>query len=680
MAMTFRIFASLCSFAFAAFSLPLSAQGERDCKITSYTSNRHPLAKEHFIELPLGCISAEGWLKDVLISQKDGLTGHLDEVYPEVVGERNGWLGGDGDQWERGPYWIDGLLPLAYILKDKELIEKTRPWIEWILSSQKEDGSFGPDKNYPYEKGLQRNNCQDWWPRMVALKILQQYWSATKDERVIPFMEKYFLYQLKELPKKPLDNWTFWARYRGGDNLMSVYWLYNLTGNKKLLELGELLYNQSEPFTDIFLKRERVRKVGGMHSVNLAQGLKIPIIYYQAHPEQKYLDAMNYALDDIMHYHGYPNGMFSGDETIHGNDPTQGIELCTIVEFMFSLEQMYKITGNRHFAEQLEKIAYNALPAQTNEDYTARQYFQQVNQIELEACTKNFDTNHNGLDACFGLLTGFPCCTCNMHQGWPKYAQNLWYATGNGGVAVSLYAPSSVQMQVGGGVNISISEKTMYPFSDNVLFTIENIDKQVVFPFSFRIPSWSEHTRIEVNGVEIPFYADNNGMATIERKWKKKDQIKIGFSPKIKLSVWKENSRSVERGPLVYALNLEANEQKHDPLSNNPFDIYYTYTSSSPWNYALIDVPKDKLQTAYNFELNEAYTHKPWETSPCKITTKGRRIITWKKYNGMAGPLPYSIGLNPELSEKEEVIELIPYGCTTLRVAQFPYIGRHKSE
>lgn len=652
-------------------------------EVGNYTNNRYPLAKEHFIELPLGCISAEGWLENVLVAQKNGLTGHLDKVYPEVVGERNGWLGGDGDQWERGPYWIDGLLPLAYILKDDVLIEKTRPWIEWILSSQKEDGNFGPDKNYPYEKGLQRNNCHDWWPRMVALKILQQYWSATKDERVIPFMEKYFLYQLKELPQKPLDNWTFWARYRGGDNLMSVYWLYNLTGNKKLLELGELLYRQTEPFTDIFLKRERIRRVGGMHSVNLAQGLKTPIIYYQAHPEQKYLDAINYGLYDIMHYHGYPIGMFSGDETIHGNDPTQGIELCTIVEFMFSLEQMYKITGNPAFADQLEKIAYNALPAQVDEHYSVRQYFQQVNQIELTACTKNFDTNHNGLDACFGLLNGYPCCTCNMHQGWPKYVQNLWYATNSGGVAVSFYAPSSVQMKVRNGVSVTISEQTMYPFSDDIVFTIESIDKQEYFPFSFRIPQWSESTCIELNGEEFPLSVNQNGMATVERKWRKKDQIKIKFSPKVKLFVWKENSRSVERGPLVYALNMESKKEKHEPLSNNPFDIYYTYTSDSSWNYALLDVPADKLQAAYDFTYEENdinNINNPWQNPPCKITTKGRKVLTWRKYNGMAGPLPYSISLSPELSEKEETIELIPYGCTTLRVTQFPYIGRHKSE
>ena len=94
---------------------------------------RAPLYPKQFISLPLGAIRAEGWLKEQLIRQKNGLTGHLDEIYESVMGSRNGWLGGDGDQWERGPYWIDGLLPLAYILDDDELKQKaqksTTGWI-----------------------------------------------------------------------------------------------------------------------------------------------------------------------------------------------------------------------------------------------------------------------------------------------------------------------------------------------------------------------------------------------------------------------------------------------------------------------------------------------------------------------------------------------------------------------
>ena len=197
---------------------------------TNGSTVRTQLHQNRFIELPLGSISADGWLKEMLLRQKSGATGHLDELYPEVMGPRNGWLGGDGDQWERGPYWIDGLLPLAYILDDDELKAKAKPWVEWMLASGQENGQFGPSTDYAPEKGLQRDNCQDWWPRMVALKVLQQHYSTTGDERVIKLMTNYFRYQLSVIREKPLDNWTFWARHRGSENLNSIYWLYSITG------------------------------------------------------------------------------------------------------------------------------------------------------------------------------------------------------------------------------------------------------------------------------------------------------------------------------------------------------------------------------------------------------------------------------------------------------------------
>jgi hypothetical protein len=201
-------------------SIAITAIGQVK-KSENYTNNRAPLRQNPYLELPLGAIKPQGWLKEMLIRQKNGATGKLDELYPLVMNNRNGWLGGDGDQWERGPYWIDGLLPLAYILDDQELIAKTKPWVEWALNSQQPDGYFGPAKDYSPEPGIQRDNSRDWWPKMVMLKILKQYYSATADKRVINLMTNYFKYQLKELPKKPLDHWTFWARYRGGDNLMN---------------------------------------------------------------------------------------------------------------------------------------------------------------------------------------------------------------------------------------------------------------------------------------------------------------------------------------------------------------------------------------------------------------------------------------------------------------------------
>lgn len=638
----------------------------------------------YFKELPLGSIGVDGWLEETLLKQATGATGHLDELYPQVMGPRNGWLGGDGDQWERGPYWIDGLLPLAYILKDSTLIAKTTPWIEWVLSSQQSSGQFGPSVDYDYEPGIQRDNCQDWWPRMVVLKILQQYYSATSDSRVIDFLTAYFKYQLVELDEKPLDNWTFWARYRGGDNLMVVYWLYSITGDSFLLDLGKKIYAQTEPYTEQFLARERLTKTGSIHSVNLAQGMKTPIIYYQFDRKQKYLDALDYALADLKKFHGYPVGTFSGDEAIHGNDPTQGTELCTIVEYMFSLENMYRITGDPKFAEILEKVAYNALPTQTSDDYLTRQYYQQVNQIRVARVDANFDCFH-GVDNCYGLLTGYPCCTSNMHQGWPKFVQNTWYATADGGLAAVQYAPTHVEAKVADNVRVLLSEETTYPFGMTVKIRVDSLSETASFPLVLRIPSWSTSTTAKVNGEDVAIKANEESLARIERLWSEGDQVEIEFTPEINLSIWKENSRSVERGPLVYALNIKS-EKRHvyntlDSSDQGP--DYYEYHPVSDWNYALIQCTKDNYPNFYQVDDSglSNISGYPWnpDSAPIRIMAKAGRFDTWQEYKGLAGPLPYSIGYGKAVSDIQD-IELIPYGCSVLRITEFPYVGNHTAD
>lgn len=642
----------------------------------TYLNNRAPLRPNPYIQLPLGAIRPQGWLKDILVRQKDGATGQLDKLYPLVMDQRNGWLGGDGDQWERGPYWLDGLVPLAYILGDTALIAKAKPWIEWTISSGQPDGYFGPSKDYGPEPGLQRDNSHDWWPKIVMLKVLQQYYEATGDQRVIKLMTSYFKYQLKELPAKPLDHWSFWARYRAGDNLMIVYWLYNITGDPFLLNLGDLLHRQTFDYTEAFLHTGLLSTMGSIHGVNLAQGMKEPIIYYQQHPEQKYLQATTKGFADLRKYNGFANGMFGGDESLHGNNPTQGAELCTAVELMFTLEQLLDITGDVNYADQLEKIAFNALPSQINEAFTERQYFQQANQVMLTRHTRNFDVNHHGTDLCFGLLTGYPCCTSNMHQGWPKFTQNLWYATPDKGLAALVYSPSEVNAYVADNEKVSIKEETNYPFSESIKFTFTTPGKKTLsFPFRLRIPQWCDSATIRINGKSTTT-SKGGRIVTIRQAWKTGDVVDLILPMKIFTNTWYENSLSVERGPLTYALKIGDTARKviNEKDATDYGATYEEVTPTTPWNYALIK--PHRTEAAFIIEKKEPSANPWYDGSPAlTIKAKARRIPSWQLYNDMAGPIPYSMTYQLETGEEEE-ITLIPYGCTRLRISQFPVVGR----
>lgn len=646
-----------------------------------YVSNRAPLTESRFIELPIGAVKAEGWLRQQLVLQKDGLTGHLDELYPNVVGSRNAWLGGDGDAWERGPYWIDGLLPLAYLLDDQGLKDKAQVWVEAILGSQQEDGYFGPATDRGPEPGLQRNNSHDWWPKMVALKIVKQYYMATGDERVIPFLDRYFRYQLAHLPETPLDHWTFWGAQRGGDNLEIVYWLYNITGEKYLLELGELIHRQSTPWTDMFLDGSTLYTQNSIHCVNLGQGFKEPVVYWQQSGEQKQLDAVRNAEKVIRKTIGLPTGLWAGDELINFGDPTRGSELCTAVEMMFSLEEMLRITGDLHWAEWLERIAYNALPTQADDRYETRQYFQQTNQIECSRNTsRNFSTPHSDTDQVFGLLNGYPCCTTNMHQGWPKFTQNLWYATDDAGLAALVYAPSRVTAMVAGGIEACVTEETFYPFNENIRFTVSFPDRKVksaYFPIRFRIPAWCVGAELKVNGERVGDPCGAGDLVTVRRTWAKGDVVTLDLPMSVECSRWFDSSAVIERGPLVYALRMNETWTRKQTAASEKVrygDWYYEVTSDSPWNFCLSGKTLKSVAENCTVIRNDVDASLyPWtlENAPLSIRIPARPMLDWKAYRGSVGQVQYFTQQGGDLGA-EQTIELIPYGCTTLRIAEFP--------
>lgn len=657
-------------YSFSKMKQPVKDTAIKAMSQTNYLQNRAPLLQNPFIELPIGAIRPHGWLKAQLVAMKNGSTGHLDSLYSKVMGKRNGWLGGNGDVWERGPYWLDGLVPLAYILDDRQLKDKVQPWIEWSIKHQRADGYFGPEPSDTLmvpEPGLQKDKAEDWWPKMVMLKVLKQYYSATGDKRVINLMTRYFHYQLKQLPKTPLGHWSWWGAQRGGDNLMVVYWLYNITGDRSLLDLADLIHKQTYDWTDTFLKSDRMSQMFSFHGVNLAQGIKEPIVYSQQHPAKKYTESVNKGLSDIRRFIGQPQGMFAADELTHGNAATQGSELCTAVEFMFSLENMMAITGDVSYMDHLEKIAFNALPTQVSDDYMTHQYYQQANQVLISRRDRNFNTPYDGTDQCFGLLTGYPCCLSNMHQGWPKFTQNLWLASADDGVAALIYAPSSVKLKVAGGTDVEFTETTNYPFDDEINFTYKNSGPDISFPFHVRIPGWCKDASISVNG-KIVETAKGGQVIRLYRKWSNHDQIKLILPMEVTLGKFNENSVAVQRGPLVYALKID--EQWEKIKNNDAYGDYYEVHPKSPWNYGLLGKGKQN----FTFIKNQM-SDTPWniDHAPVEIHAMAVQLPDWKIYNGNSGPLPYSPQPMPA-NQKPISVTLIPYGCTTLRISEFPEV------
>jgi len=627
--------------------------------------NRDPLETEAFAMLPAGSVAPRGWLRQQLTRMAEGMAGHLHEMYPNV-GKTNAWRGGNGDVWERGPYWLDGAVPLAYVLDDERLKEAVRPYLEWTLQSQRPDGYFGPppDKSYVDRDGFQTDRPGDWWPRMVMLKVLQVHHSATGDERVPELMSNYFRYQREMLPEKPLNHWSWWSKMRGGENQASVYWLYNRTGRSDLLDLAQTLFEQTFDWTGRFESQK-----GNWHVVNTAMGLKQPALQYLLTGKERYLEAVDAGFQYLRRDHRQPQGMFSGDELLHGTDPVHGTELCGVVELMYTLEMLTGITGRVDLADRLERVAYNALPAQHTDDYMGRQYYQQVNQIQasdVPRAASPFSTNHSGTEHCFGLLNGYPCCTTNMHQGWPKFVRSMWRATPDAGLAALCYGPCEVTAQVGDGTEVTIEEETDYPFSDEIHLTVQ-VDGPTHFPLHLRVPTWTGEATIEVNG-RPQARPERGTMAEVDRQWSSGDEVRLHLPAPVQAPQGHERSVSLQRGPLVFARPIEGERESINERHGVPT---YAVRPTEDWNHGL-EIDPDAPEEAVSIRRSAADDY-PWEAAaaPMQLEVPGRKIPAWKEYNGHAGPLPQS-PVRPDTDE--EPLTLVPYGATTLRVSAFPVV------
>lgn len=637
-------------------------------------------------EVNLGEIHPKGWLKDQLEIMLDNSTGHLDEIYNKIKID-NGWLGGQGDSWEETPYWLDGAVPLAYLLDDQRLKEKVQKYIDWSIEHQRPSGYFGPITPWERESGQQIDieHCEegaDWWPRMLMLKVIQQYYTATKDKRVIPFMQRYFDYQLATLETCPIGFWTGWAASRGVENMRIAQWLYSLTGDENLLKLSEKIKSQSFAWSEWLGNRDWVMGAAAhpngenwmrRHGVNVAMAVKEPGINFQRTGDSTYLKTAKTGFKDLMLLHGLPNGIFSADEDLHGNAPIQGTELCAIVETMFSMEELIGITGDPFYMDALERMTFNALPPQTTDDYNEKQYFQMANQIVIDRGVFAFTLPFNhGMNNVLGAKSGYSCCYVNMHQGWTKYTQHLWYKTQDQGLAALVYGPNTLETTIN-EIPVTIDERTNYPFEDEIRFEI-SMEQSAKFTMDFRIPSWSNSSSITINGDPIEFSTDQR-IVHIDRQWKDGDQVVLNFPMEIKVSEWAENSKAVERGPLVYGLKLNEiwKEKNHKQEGK-----YFTVHTDSPWNYGLLQKQLTELDSLAKVIRSPMKENFIWnlENSPLQIKIQAKQILDWKAVNGLAYlPVTGREGFyKGEVSEELDTVSLVPVGFTKLRIMAFPVV------
>ncbi len=590
-------------------------------------------------------ISPTGWLKKQLEIQKDGLSGNLDKMWRDV--KDSAWIGGEAEGWERVPYWLDGFIPLAYLLHDEDMIARAKKYINAIIANQRSDGWICPCADDEREK-------YDVWAIMLISKVLVVYYECSGDAR-IPKVIFDVLKNFRDLLKNGTVKLFDWGKYRWYETFIAINFIKERFDPDWLGELAETLREQGLDYNDVteLWKRPLNHWRLDTHIVNLVMMLKHEAVSSEMLGKE-YTDNAEKLYEMLYRYNGTPVGLFTGDECLSGLSPIQGTELCAVVEQMYSYETLFAVTGDRKWAERLEVLAYNALPAAISEDMWTHQYVQMSNQI---ACMtfpgRSLFRTNNSEAHIFGLEPHFGCCTANFNQGWPKLTLSAFMHNGNR-IINSMLLPCALSCGLA-----DIALETDYPFENTLRY---NICAKEDFTFDIRIPSFAKNLSVDgkAHDTEDLSFSFKKGE---ERK------ITVSFETAPFIEDRPHGLHTVKCGSLVFSLPVNYEKKMHE-YERNGIERKFPYCDYelcpiSDWSFGF---SSSDIKLENRGISSSAFCEK----APAVVAKVKVKKINWGFEDGfdtVCAKIPESV----KAQGGEVEIDFIPYGCAKLRVTELPF-------
>lgn len=604
-------------------------------------------------------IRPEGWLRRQLEIQAKGLSGHLDKIWPDV--RDSAWIGGDREGWERVPYWLDGFIPLAHLLKDDDLIARANRYVQCIVDRQQPDGWICPcadDQRATY----------DLWAVLLIGKVLALHCEFVDDERV----EKALYAAMKNLHSLMQSGAVHlfdWGKFRWYEGLVPLIHLYTRQPEEWMQSLGRMLREQGADYASFqhLWLRPMNQWRQETHIVNLCMMLKAEAVCSAFFGEERshQADELWAVLEE---HHGTAVGTFTGDECLSGTANTQGTELCAVVELMYTCEWLYAVTGDGIWAERLEKVAFNAMPATFTDDMWGHQYDQMVNQMAcIEFPGRSLFRTNSSESHLFGLEPNYGCCTANMHQGWPKLALHAVQRTEKG-IAIAHLLPVSVQTCIK-GKPVFIRVEGNYPFRMAADITVEATDA-VAFEIKLRIPAWA--TNVCLNGHPIRV---RNGHFRLNRTWQGVETLRLTFRAEPHFTCRPTGLKTVEYGALVFALPIETEYHMREYTRNNVERKFpycdYELIPKSAWNYGFAG----KSLTVEERPVDAV----PFSSVKPPLTVKVELApVKWDWADGF-DTVPAVTPVNNTALGVAQKMALVPYGCAKLRMTELPRLKMNGS-
>ena len=655
-----------------------------------------------FNELPISAIQPTGWLKKTLETQRDGLTGNLENAqYPF----QQIWWGADSTSGNRGAekwwpyeqngYWLDGMVRTGYLLNDKFLIDKSTAQTNYVLNHPDKAGYMGP-------RFMKKSAEGDRWAHLVFFRSLLAQYSATGDTKILDKLKQHYF--------------SDYYPHSGAREVMNteiMLGVYNHTGDTAILNWALQVYQgfirrfgNTDCTPAYFMEDEP----SDAHGVTYNELAKLGAMFYMATGNKEYLAASVSAYKRIDKYHLMVDGVNVSSEKLRTPvDALAGHETCDISDMTWSLGYLLMATSNADYADKIERAMFNAAPSVTTSDFKALQYFSSVNQVIADKTSAHVPQGTGGGAMSYAPNPFTQCCPGNVTRMMPNFTTRLWMRDRNNGLVAAMFSPSRVTYKVGVKQNeVIIDEQTNYPFSDTIDF-IFSMSQNTKFPFTFRIPQWCKKPTILLNGKKINVKAETGTYVTLNREFRTNDKISLILPQEFKILTSADDGVSIERGPLLYALKIDEDWQvdKNDKRSTPEFPAYNLY-AKSPWNYAL-DLNPENLEKQITLVKKEM-TDTPWsiKSSPIELRVPAKLLNGWtieKKteiteercqpirnekgfvirwdfvgYKTVKGDfnftpaLPASVNIPAMLDSKEQQITLVPYGCTKLRVTIFPKV------
>ncbi len=616
-------------------------------------------------------IQPTGWLRDQLWTQAEGLSGNLDKIWPDVRDSR--WIGGDREGWERVPYWLDGFIPLAYLLDDADMQARAKRYVDAILDGQCADGWLCPCAE-------EERAGYDMWALFLIGKVLTVWYDCTGDARVPQTLYRALANLREHIAAHPIHNW---AKSRWFEALIPLYFTYERYPEPWLMELAQTLREQGLSYESLYenwaYREPRDVWEQESHVVNQAMAIKEGALASLIEREVADDDFSEKMYTLLRAYHGMAAGHFTGDECLSGRSPIRGTELCGVVEAMYSYEILYALTGDPVWLDRLETLAYNALPATVSADMWTHQYDQMTNQIACVRFAQSPFRTNSGESNLFGLEPNFGCCTANFNQGFPKFALSAFYPIEENGVRTGIacgsIAPAVVKTTIN-NVAISVECATNYPFDDAVQYIV-TADAPVECTLSLHVPPHAGEAFLD--GKKI----DGGSVITLRRVWEGRSVVSLDFDFAVTLMEEPaaigcpegEKLYFLKRGPLVFSLPIAgtytALSYTRDGVERTFPYCDYEIRPASEWQYGLdkaTDWKRIKIQKR-NIAAHPFDENKPAITLEVPV-----HPIRWGYAPGHEGELAAEKPDGTEAIGPGESKVFQPYGATMLRMTSLPLV------